>query len=378
MIQDSSSILQSGKPDLWPLEFWQLIIQLAERAEGTAQPRLSLTPSTTPNYVSPVSDTQYEFNLALSTLEELEILDIRWKGDPGSQAAWIRLRLSQREALENIIENYSPMLPQQRMKSQNLDWTLIRKALQRYGSLGLRTAAHIAFGSSHSLDTISLPSEFQNQVWVQADAIPVGGDVIRVGGLLEFRSPSGQFIERWSRPGHYIWAWDVEELKIAKVGQKLILIENPYPYWELLARLKGLPISLICLHGETRHHEAVQSALGNVLGRIYEKHPNLDTYIWCDPDPGGVFIAGNAFKLVKKLGGNAQFLKMGIEAFDELHDVILSQELDHPISSTEKNWLKNIEIHPDLQPLANFMISKEIKGEQEGLAVTLHFKDFMP
>ena len=93
MIQDSSSILQSGKPDLWPLEFWQLIIQLAERAEGTAQPRLSLTPSTTPNYVSPVSDTQYEFNLALSTLEELEILDIRWKGDPGSQAAWIRLRL---------------------------------------------------------------------------------------------------------------------------------------------------------------------------------------------------------------------------------------------------------------------------------------------
>jgi hypothetical protein len=373
MIQDPSSILQSGKPDLWPLEFWQLIIQLAERAKGTAQPRLSLTTSTTPNYVSPVSDTQYEFNLALSTLEELEILDIRWKGDPGSQAAWIRLRLSQREALENIIENYSPMLPQQRMKSQDLDWKLVHDATQRYGSLGLRTAAHIAFGSSHSLDTISLPPEFQNKVWIQADAIPVGSDVIRVGGLLEFQSPSGQFIERWSRPGHSIWSWDVEELQIEKVGQKLILIENPYPYWELLSRLKGLPISLICLHGETRHHIAAQSALGNILGRVYEKHPHLDTYIWCDPDPGGIFIANNAFQLVKKLGVDAKFLKMGAEIFEELDEVLLSQESVRPISQIEKDWLRNTEIHPELLPLANLMLSKEIKGEQEALAVTITF-----
>ncbi len=111
----------------------------------------------------------------------------------------------------------------------------------------------------------------------------------------------------------------------------------------------------------------VQSALGNILSRIYERHPHLDTCIWCDPDPGGVFIAGNAFKLVKKLGGNAQFLKMGIEAFDELHDILLSQESFLPISQTEKDWLKNTEIHPELLPLVNLMISKEIKGEQEGL-----------
>ena len=68
MMQDQDNILQSGKPDLWPLEFWQLVIQLAERAKGTAQPRISLTNSNTPHYVSPISDIDYEFNLALSKL----------------------------------------------------------------------------------------------------------------------------------------------------------------------------------------------------------------------------------------------------------------------------------------------------------------------
>ena len=377
MKQDQLNILQSGKPDLWPVEFWQLIVQLAERAKETPQPRISLSNSTTPDYISPVSDIQYEFNLALTTFEKLGILEIRWKGDRGGQAAWIRLRVGEGESLDSVIENYSPVLPQQRVRSQYLDWSQVHEAVRRYGSLGLRTAAHIAFGSSHSLDTISLPSEFENKVWIQPDAIPVGSDVIRVGGLLEFISPSGKFTERWSRPGHYIWDWDVEDLQIEKIGHTLILVENPYPYWELLARLKGLPISLICIHGETRHHDAAQSALGNVLARIYQKKPQLDTYIWCDPDPGGIFIADNAYRLVKKMGGNARFLKMGIEVIDELNGVLLSKESVRPISQPEKEWLIKMNVHPELLPLAKLMLSKEVKGEQEALAVTLPFGKFI-
>lgn len=371
MMQDQSSTMQSGKPDLWPLEFWQLINQLAERANLTPQPRISLTSSNSPHYVSPISDIHYEFNLALATLEELEIIEIRWLAEPGSQAAWIRLQLGKLEKLRNIIENYSPLQLQQKVKSQNLDWELVEEAYQRYGMLGLRTMAHIAFGASHSLDTISLPSEFENKVWIQPDAIPVGSDVIRMGGQLEFTSPSGKFTERWSRPGHYVWDWDVEELQIEAVGQKLLLIENPYPYWELLTRLKNQPVSLICIHGETRHHDAQQSALGKVLGYIYQKYPNLDTYIWCDPDPGGIFIAGNAFRLVRKMGGNAQFFKMGTDTFDQLGEVLLSEKSVQQISQTEKDWLNKTEFHPDLSPLAKLMLSKGIKGEQEALAVKI-------
>ena len=373
MIQDQENILQSGKPDLWPLEFWQLVIQLAERSKATAQPRISLTNSITPHYVSPISDIDYEFNLALSTLEELRIIEIRWVAGPGSQAAWIRLQPGKGGELESIIENYAPLQPQQRLKSQDLDWELVRKSLQRYGTMGLRTVSHIAFGSSHTLDTISLPLEFTNQVWTQPDAVPVGSDVIRVGGLLEFTSSSGRFTERWSRPGHFIWAWDIEDLEVETVGQKLLLIENPYPYWELIARLKGSPISLVCLHGETRHHDAYQSALSNILAKIYKKHPDLDTYIWCDPDPGGIFIASNAAQLVKKLGGRAQFMNMGPEVFDELGEVLLSEKSVQPISQAEKDWLKRTDIHPDLQPLVRLMIEKEIKGEQEALVVKFPF-----
>jgi len=144
-----------------------------------------------------------------------------------------------------------------------------------------------------------------------------------------------------------------------------------------LARLKGLPISLICIHGETRHHDAALSSLANILARMYQKYPQLNTYIWCDPDPGGIFIADNAFRLVRKLGGNAQFLKMGIDVFDELGGVLLSQESIRPISQSEKDWLNKREVHPELLPLANLMLSKEIKGEQEALAVTIPFKSFI-
>ena len=375
MMQDQSNLLQSGKPDLWPHEFWQLIHQLAERAQVTSQPRISLTNSNCPKYVSPVSDIHYEFNLALVTLEGLGIIEIRWLAEPGSQAAWVRLQLGKEENLKNIIKNYSPLQVQQKVKSQDFDWGFVESAYQRYGRLGLRTMAHIAFGASHSLDTISIPPEFENKIWLQPDAISIGSDLIRVGGLLEFTSPSGKFTERWSRPGHYIWDWDIAELQIGAIGQKLLLVENPYPYWELFARLKDQSVSLICIHGETRHHHAQQSALGKILGYIYQKYPNLDTYIWCDPDPGGVFIASNAARLVQKMGGRSQFFKMDPGVFDRLEEVLLSKKSTRPISQPEKDWLQSTEIHPDLLPLAKFMFADGLKEEQEGLAVTISIGD---
>ena len=371
MLGNLSDNIQSGKPELWPLEFWQLIIQLAERARMTPEPRISLTKSTTPDYVSPISNTQYEFNLALTTLENSGILDVRWKAEAGSQASWVRLQPDKTDALGQIIEFFSPIQPSQRTQFQNVNWDSINKAFQLYGPLGLRTIAHITLGSSHSLDTISLPLEFNNKIWVQPDAIPVGSDVIRVGGLLEFVTPSIKFIKRWDRPGHFIWAWDIENIQIENLGDKLLLIENPYPYWELLTRLTELPITLVCLHGETRHHEASRSALANLLNRIYKKRPGLETHIWCDPDPGGIFIASYAYNLVKKLGGNPSFWKMGAEVFDELETVLLSDQKGLPISQSEKDWLTHKEFHPDLLPLANQIITKGIKGEQEGLTITI-------
>ena len=162
MLGNLSDNIQSGKPELWPLEFWQLIIQLAERARMTPEPRISLTKSTTPDYVSPISNTQYEFNLALTTLENSGILDVRWKAEAGSQASWVRLQPDKTDALGQIIEFFSPIQPSQRTQFQNVNWDSINKAFQLYGPLGLRTIAHITLGSSHSLDTISLPLEFNN------------------------------------------------------------------------------------------------------------------------------------------------------------------------------------------------------------------------
>jgi hypothetical protein len=56
-----------------------------------------------------------------------------------------------------------------------------------------------------------------------------------------------------------------------------MLIENPYPMWEILHRYPDRDLALTCLHGEAlRANECeIQSALYNFLKALVEINPSI-------------------------------------------------------------------------------------------------------
>ena len=195
------------------------------------------------------------------------------------------------------------------------------RAVDRHGPLGLRTLAHLAAGDTHTRNGFKQASDIglsPDEVWFQPDAQVQGANVVRLGGRVALTSAGGHMVDIWQRPGHFLWDWQAADVSLAAVGSRLLLVENPYPFWELLARWAGQDVTLVCIHGETRHRVDLGPALGQLLAKIYTLAPGLPTYIWCDPDPGGLAIAANAYTAVNGLGGRADFWLMDEQALSHI------------------------------------------------------------
>lgn len=255
-----------------------------------------------------------------------------------------------------------------------VDWDLLEQAIQKHPSIGLRTAAHLAFGNSHALDNVVLPSQYT--IWTQVDAVVNGCNIVRAAGKLRLQSSKRENVtlgDRWHRPGHFIWEHDfVDTPTRISTGQRLILIENPYPYWELLCRWRGQSVTLVCIHGETLQMpgENFAGALNSFLKWIYQTAPQLETLIWCDPDPAGLVIANNAHRLVSQMGGQPRFWMMEQDVLARLESLVLAEQKLQPLTDQDRALLKR-DLHPDLIPLAAEIERRGLKGEQEALIVRM-------
>ncbi len=362
------------KPELWPDEFWRVLATLYERTlSGTATPRIALSERICPDYAHPFGPDHEWFEEALHSIEG-QWIDIGWNANH-ARAEWVRLRAGKGSAVQEILSTYRPfLLPTgQTQAKPQLDQNCIRKAIERYGPLGLRTAAHLAFGNSHALDGIDVPDI--PGLWIQPDARVAGASLVRVGGQFALRSPTRQWETTWERPGHFLWEWEVTASipDTLKIGQRLLLIENPYPMWELLSRLKNEDVTLVCLHGETLRSADLSegNAIRAFLSLVFHRFPSISTEIWCDPDPAGLFIAANASQLVKNLGGKPSFLKMDHRTFDEIEQLSLAERKLRALTPEDQSLLNRFSLPIPLQILAQQMRSKGIKGEQEGLVVSM-------
>ncbi len=368
-------LMREGKPELWPQELWQLLAALLARAsESAPTPRMSITATRCPDYASPLGNHHEDFNLGLHALAGDGILAIEWSSN-GAAAKWVRLNASQQDVLERLVSEFGP-LPTKSKKSPpdtGLEIEILERVVARYGSLGQRTAAHLGFGDSHYFDGCQLPTDCGGRIWTQADAKVEGANLVRLAGELTLETPSAVYCSTWDRPGHYIWEWELARClpDRLQVGQKLLLIENPYPYWELLTICRNSSLTLLCLHGETlREHEArLGQALTVCLQKIYQAAPRLETWIWCDPDPSGLLIASNAYKLASSLGGAPLFWRMEAGVLAEIEGLVFASPGLRPITEKDRQLLRASEIHPELQPLAREIQGRGLKGEQEGLVL---------
>ena len=64
----------------------------------------------------------------------------------------------------------------------SIDWSKLDTVFEKYGRLGLRIAAQLAFGNSHALDSLKIPDPYKEKVWIWRDAVLSGANVVRVGG----------------------------------------------------------------------------------------------------------------------------------------------------------------------------------------------------
>jgi len=368
-----TDIIRSTNPELWPEELWRLLRTLLQRAqETTATPRIHITARLCPVYASPLGDNHDEFNRGLQALAAHQVLTVEWLSN-GASARWVRLNAGQQGMLEQLAGEFGPQ--QANARKQPLDASAehekLEKTIIRYGGMGLRTAAHLGFGDSHYFDGRQLPTTCGGRLWVQADAKVEGVNLVRAAGKLVLETPSASFRSTWERPGHYLWEWDIAHCdpKSIEVGRKLVLIENPYPYWELLPFCSDAPVTFVCLHGETLwdHETTLGQALGLFLQKIYQAAPGLETWIWCDPDPSGLLIASNAYRLAQALGGAPRFWMMDGDILARIELLVLGQPKLKPLTEKDAQLLSSSFIHTELQPLAGEMRSRGLKGEQEGL-----------
>lgn len=368
-------LVREGKPELWPQELWQLLIVLLQRAQESGNVSLvHINSKRCPTYTSALGDNHEDFNQGLHALSAHNVLIVQWLSN-GATAKWVRLNAGQQNLLEQIVTEFSPIPIKLKQLAPNVDQERekLEKVIARHGSLGQRTVAHLGFGDSHYFDGRQLPTNCDEHIWVQADAKVEGANLVRVAGELTLETLTASFHSTWERPGHYLWEWDIARCNPdqIKVGKKLLLIENPYPYWELLSICKNSPITLACLHGETLwdHETKLGQTIAIFLQKIYQAAPGLETWIWCDPDPSGLLIASNAYKLVQTLGGTPYFWMMGTDILSRIEDLVYGQSKLKPISAKDRELLMFKNIHPGLQPLANVIMERGLKGEQEGLVV---------
>jgi hypothetical protein len=364
---------QEGKPELWPQELWQLIIILLQRVQESGNNSLvHIKSKRCPNYTSALGDNHEDFNQGLRALSTHKVLYVEWLSN-GAVAKWIRLTPGQQGLLEQLVNEFSPLKAKlkRQLSDQDQERENLEMVIAQYGSLGQRTVAHLGFGDSHYFDGRQLNTNNNERFWVQADAKVEGANLVRVAGELTLETPAASFRTTWERPGHYLWEWDIARCFVdsLKVGKKLLLIENPYPYWELLSICQNSSITLACLHGETLwdHQTKLDHTLAIFLQKVYKSAPGLDTWIWCDPDPSGLLIASNAYKLVQTLGGSPRFWMMGADILSRIEALVLGQNKLKPATEKDMQLLLISTIHSELQPLANEIKSRGLKGEQEGL-----------
>jgi hypothetical protein len=247
-----------------------------------------------------------------------------------------------------------------------IDPQQLQAAIAHYGPMGLRTLSHIALGDSHALDQrLDLVAGLPD-IWVQPDAQVKGANLVRVAGL-QASSPWGMYPNHWKRPGLFLWEWEIDQLKLLSMGQRLALIENPYPFWELMEKWAGQNVTLVCLHGETLGGHAIAgTALGRFLTLACAYTPGIETIIWRDPDPSGLVIACNAYRFVEELGAKPRFWMMGGDTLDRIEEIVLAERKLQSLSDKDRAMLEAT-VHPDLTPLHTAMRAREAKGEQEAL-----------
>ena len=255
----------------------------------------------------------------------------------------------------------------------DMDWSKLEKVYHKYGRLGLRITAQLAYGNSHALDTIKIPVEYKDMVFYWRDAIPAGANIIRIGGRISLKTPHAAFSDRWSPPGHFIWSWDISEIipESLSVANRILIVENPYAFWHLLSWLDNKDWTLICLHGETRQAGLMNddADLFRLVQLIVHSKKEAEFHIWCDPDPGGVVMASNMWAVLQKAGGKASFCMMDESVLNKIEEISLADDRLLTMSEVDKRVLEAGPIHEDLAPLAEEMRRRQKKGEQECLSL---------
>ena len=255
----------------------------------------------------------------------------------------------------------------------SIDWSKLDTVFEKYGRLGLRIAAQLAFGNSHALDSLKIPDPYKEKVWIWRDAVLSGANVVRVGGHISIQTPYVTYSDRWTPPGHFIWSWDIAEMFPDKlsIGNRILVVENPYAYWHMLKHFSGQGWTFICLHGETRQPRFLSedADLHRLFQLIINRYPVSMFEIWCDPDPGGLVMATNALNMIQELGGKASFCMMDGKALNKIETLVISENRLLPLDDNDISILKSGPIHQDLMPLSHEIEKRQKKGEQECLAL---------
>lgn len=309
--------------------------------------------------------------LTVGKVQKIPVEVLEWAVKEGIVVA---IERREKTIAYRLSEVWQPWLLERCMiiqNSQKIDWKQLDLVYERYGKLGLRIAAQIGYGDSHSLDGAQIPPAYLEKVWVYPDAIVRGANVVRIGGRITLTTPWMTFNERWSPPGHYLWSWDIEaaDTGLLRSASQVLLVENPYAFWSLLGQYYGQDYSFICLHGETRQPGFLteDAALYQLFQKLLMQPNSPHFLIWCDPDPGGLVMASNAQNIIRKLGGESTFFRMRPDCLDQLETVVMAERKLLPLTEEDRQILGAGMIHPDLQPLANAIQKKGQKGEQEAL-----------
>lgn len=358
--------------EYWPQELWNVLTELWEQSRQdnrSRTPQVRITDAKCPEYVSPTGDIREEFNTGVRTLEEAGLIHAEWQRNASSFVTKVRLQNDQIETLEHLLDEFGHLPRVTEQPDIEETRRLIQVAYERYGVLGLKTLSHIAFGDSKQLITSALSASgvSPDNYWVQSDAVTIGASVVRVGGQIHLRGSTTNYLPRWELPGHYLWDWEIANLTVETVGNRLYLIENPYPMWELMRRFAHLRIAFACVHGETQFELADESALAICLKKIYAHSPGLETLIWCDPDPAGLKIANNAYALVEALGGKPQFWLMNGDILGHIERVLIAEQRLKILDEPRRHMLEKLTLNQELESLRQAILTKGAYGEQEAL-----------
>ena len=190
------SVTRQSKPEIWDDELWKVLGLLYSRlSDQSLTPRIALTANLCPAYTDLLSRNRMDVNKALMVLEGI-ILEISWNSSRMS-ARWVRLKYGMGETLKELILAYRPgMIERANLERQRLSQDQIAAladAIDCYGPMGLRTAAHLVLGDSHALDNLVVP-ELQG-LWRQSDVTAYGASSGANWRSL-LTSPTGNPMER--------------------------------------------------------------------------------------------------------------------------------------------------------------------------------------